>query len=123
MTKDQENKCHSIIHSAAIGAGAGNLVPIPGLGVAADIGALSVMAISLATVFGGSLTKSEARAMAYDAIKGVARKQPLRVIGKELSKLLPFVGSVAAPVVSVAILEAAGWEMARELDNKFSFSS
>lgn len=120
MTKDQETRCHTIIHSSAAGAGVGNIVPIPGLGVAADISALTLMAISLATVFGGNLSKSEARRMAYDAIKDVVKKQPLRVIGKELSKLIPFIGSVAAPVVSIAILESAGWEMAKQLDRKFS---
>ena len=119
MTKDQENKCHAIIHTSAVAAAAGNVVPIPGLGIAADTTALTLMAISLAAVFGGDLSREAARALAFSAIKNAALRQPLRLIGKELSKLIPGVGSVVAPAVSLALLEAAGWSMAKDLAKKF----
>lgn len=52
MTSEQESKCHAIIHSHAVLAGAGNIVPIPGMGIAADITTMTTMAMSLAAVFG-----------------------------------------------------------------------
>ena len=54
MTTNQENKCHTIIHAAAVAAATGNVVPVPGLGVAADITAMTGMAMALATVFGAT---------------------------------------------------------------------
>lgn len=37
MTEEQEKKCHAIIHSCAVACGAGNVAPIPGLGIATDM--------------------------------------------------------------------------------------
>ena len=56
MTTEEKNKCHIIIHAATAASGAGNLVPIPGLGAAADMVTMTTMAISLASVFGEELT-------------------------------------------------------------------
>jgi len=88
MTPEQESKCHKIIHTAAAGAGAGNLIPVPGTGVAADIVAMSMMAMSLASVFGGNLTEEVAKGMAVTALKQTMLKQPIKVLTKELSKLI-----------------------------------
>ena len=35
-----------------------------------------------------------------------------------MSKLIPGLGSVVAPTISVALLEAAGWTLAKELEQK-----
>lgn len=120
MTDEQRTKCHAIIHTCAAGAGAGNLIPIPGTGLAADTVAITSMAISLAAVFGGSLTQEAAKGMAIMAIKNTLLKQPIRVLTKELSKFIPFLGQIVGPAVSITILEAAGWSLAEELDRKFS---
>ena len=69
MTEEQKTRCHAIIHSAAVAAGGGNVVPIPGVGLAADTAALVGMAIGLAGVFGQSLPESVAKAMAVDTLK------------------------------------------------------
>lgn len=116
MTNDQRVQCHAIIHSAAVAAGAGNAVPIPLLGVAADTAALAGMAIGLATVFGKSIPESTAKAMSVEALKKTLLKQPIKVITKELSKILPVFGSVFAASVSVGLVEAAGWCLAGEFD-------
>jgi uncharacterized protein (DUF697 family) len=116
MTPDQEGKCHAIIHTAAVAAGAGNVVPIPGLGVAADVVAMTAMATSLATVFGSSITQEVAKGLAVTALKDTVLKQPIKVIAKELSKLLWFLGPLVAPAISVGIIEAAGWTLANEMD-------
>ena len=115
MTASERNACAPIIHTSAAAAGAGNLAPIPGLGVAADTLALTTMAMRLAAVFGVSIPESVAKAMAIQAIKKTLLKQPLKTAAKELSKLIPFLGQIVAPAMSVAMLEAAGWCLAEDM--------
>ena len=64
MDADKESKCHYIIHSHAVAAAAGNAVPVPGLGIAADMVTMTSMTMSLCAVFGGSLTEEAAKALA-----------------------------------------------------------
>lgn len=122
MTSDQEKKCHAIIHTSAIGAGGGNLIPVPGVGIAADIVAMTTMTMSLAGVFGGNLTEEAAKGIAITAIKNTMLKQPIKTLTKELSKFVPFLGQVVAPTISITMIEAAGWSIAKELDRKFGIS-
>ncbi len=118
MTPAQKNQCSMIIHTAAVAAGGGNLIPVPGAGIAADTLALVPMAVALAGVFGADMTKEAARAVAFNAIKQAALKQPAKLIAKELSKFIPGLGQVVAPALSVALIEAAGWAIANELARK-----
>lgn len=115
MTAEQNTRCHAIIHTAAAAAGAGNLIPVPGTGVAADMVAMTLMIASLAAVFGGNLSEEAARGLAFAAIKNTMLKQPIKVLAKELSKLLPFLGQIVAPTISVTLIEAAGWSIAEDL--------
>jgi len=123
MTSDQESSCHKIIHSCAAGAAAGNLIPVPGTGIAADIIAMTTMTMSLAGVFGGSLTEEAAKGLAITAIKDTMLRQPIKTLTKELSKFIPFVGQMVGPGISAVMLEAAGWSIAKDLDRKFSTAS
>ena len=109
-----------IIHSFAAAAGGGNVVPVPGVGIAADLIAMTAMAVALAGVFGGSVTEEAAKGMAVAALKRTALKQPIKIISKELAKLVPFAGQAFAATVSVALAEAAGWALAGDMDRKFS---
>ena len=120
MTEEQKNKCHAIIHTHAAACCAGNLVPIPGVGIAADIVTMTTMAASLAAVFGGSIHEEAAKGLAVAALKRTALKQPIKVIGKELSKLIPLAGSAVSATVSVTLCEAAGWAIANDLDKQFN---
>lgn len=115
MTEEEMSKCRKIIHGHAAAAAAGNLVPAPGVGIAVDTVTMTTMAMALASVFGGSITESVAKNMATSAIIATIKKQPLRVITKEISKVLPFIGQLVAPTVSVAMLESAGWLLAEDL--------
>lgn len=115
MTEEEMSKCQKIIHGHAIAAAAGNLVPIPGVGLAADTVTMTTMAMALAAVFGGSITESVAKNMATNAIVATMKKQPVKVIAKEISKVFPIVGQLVAPSISVAMLEAAGWLLANDL--------
>ncbi len=109
-------KCHAIIHTAAVASGAGNVVPVPGTGWAADTIALTTMAIALASLFGKDLKASVAKAMAVDAIKKQFLKQPLKYVCKELGKLLPWAGQAVAAVVSAGLVEAAGWSLVKQFE-------
>ena len=120
MTPEQETKCHAIIHSHAVAAAAGNAFPVPGLGIAVDIAAMTTMCMSLSAVFGGNIPENIAKGLAITAIKETTLKQPIKVASKELAKFIPFLGSVVAPSISIVMLEAAGWTLAQELDKKFS---
>jgi uncharacterized protein (DUF697 family) len=115
MTNQQRQECHRIIHTAAAGSGAANLLPVPGVGVAADLFVMQVMAMSLVAVFGGNITEQTAKGMAFLAIKKMVFKQPIKVVGKEFSKLLPLLGLLASASISAALIEAAGWSLATEL--------
>ena len=120
MTEEQSNKCHIIIHTCAAGSGGGNAVPIPGLGLAADSVALTTMVLSLSAIFGGGLAESAAKTIAIAALKRQIQKQPIKYAAKEISKFIPFAGSIAAATISVALIEAAGWEIANDLDRKYN---
>lgn len=120
MTESQEKKCSYIIHSHAVAAAAGNAIPVPGLGIAADIVTMTSMTMSLCAVFGGNLSEEAAKTLAIAAIKNTMLKQPIKTLTKELSKLIPFLGQVVAPSISVVMLEAAGWALAKDLERKFA---
>ena len=115
MTESEKGKCRAIIHGHAAAAAAGNLVPAPGVGIAVDTVTMTTMAMALASVFGGSITESVAKNMAINAIIATIKKQPVKVISKELSKLVPILGQLVAPSISVAMLESAGWLLAEDL--------
>ena len=115
ITDEEKSKCRKIIHGHAAAAAAGNLVPVPMVGLATDTVTMTTMAMALASVFGGSITESVAKNMAINAIIATMKKQPVRIIAKEISKVVPIVGQLVAPSISVAMLEAAGWLLAEEL--------
>ena len=117
MNSSQKKQCHAIIHSHAVAAAAGNAVPVPGLGIAADIVAMTSMTMSLCAVFGGNIREEAAKTLAIAAIKNTMLKQPIRILAKELSKLIPGLGQVVAPSITVVMLEAAGWVLAEELEH------
>ena len=51
MNAEQKTLCAKIIHTAAASAAAGNAVPVPGFGAAADLTAVLGMAAALSKVF------------------------------------------------------------------------
>ena len=118
MTESQKKKCHAIIHTGAIAAGAGNCSPIPGTGLAADTVALTTMACSLAAVFGVDPSKAAARGIALAAIKKQLLKSPLKALVKEISKLWIFGGQAVSATISIAMVEAAGWSIANDFDRQ-----
>lgn len=118
MTESQKKKCHAIIHTGALAAGAGNCFPIPGTGLAADTVALTTMACSLAAVFGRDPSKAAAKGIALAAIKKQLLKSPIKALVKEVSKIFVWGGPAVSATISVAMVEAAGWAIADEFDRQ-----
>lgn len=118
MTDSEKRKCRAIIHSHAVMAGAGNLLPIPGTGLAADTITMTTMAMALASVFGGSITESVAKTMAINAIISTLKKNTVKTFVKEITKVVPLLGQMVSPAISVAMLESAGWSLANQLDEE-----
>ena len=82
MKSAQKSACHKIIHTAAAASAAGNLVPVPGTGFAADLGAMITMVMALARVFklDGSVGATESKKRAkkkimFAATKNIVKKQ------------------------------------------------
>ena len=82
MKSAQKSACHKIIHTAAAASAAGNLVPVPGTGFAADLGAMITMVMALARVFkldgseGGAESKKRAKKkIMFAATKNIVKKQ------------------------------------------------
>ena len=145
MNNSEKSKCHAIIHSFAAASGAGNAIPTPGVGIAVDIGCMASMCMSLAAVFAndptgavteGLLVATMKRLLTKQALKELA-KQPKKKATKELakflakhiikqmsvkcaakesSKMIPFIGALIASTLSVAMIEAEGWRLAKAMD-------
>ena len=120
MTNDQKKKCHAIIHSHAVAAAAGNVVPVPGLGIAADMVTMTTMTMSLCAVFGGNISQEAAKTLSIAALKNTMLRQPIKTLTRELSKLVPGLGQVVAPSIAVVMIEAAGWVLASDLESKLA---
>jgi uncharacterized protein (DUF697 family) len=78
------------------------------------------MTMSLCAVFGGRIEQEAAKALAISAIKNTMLKQPIKTLARELSKLIPGLGQIVAPSISVVMVEAAGWVLANELEERFA---
>ncbi|MBR0519667.1 hypothetical protein IJJ97_07740 [bacterium] len=117
ITEEEKKNCHVLIHTHAVAAGAGNVVPIPGVGIAADVATMTTMAIALSKIFNDKpLTWEVASNLVTGVLKNWALKQPIRMAAKELSKLVPGLGQVVAPTISIGMIESAGWILV----NKFA---
>ncbi|MCQ2253858.1 MAG: hypothetical protein MJZ61_10435 [Bacteroidales bacterium] len=111
MTSTQRSKCASIIHTCAATVAVVNVIPVPGVGAAADVATLATMAVKLAGVFGKSITTSMAKALATAALG----RQAAKIVVKEILKFIPFLGWLAAPAISAGTLEASGWTIANSM--------
>ncbi len=118
MSDEEKRKCHAIIHSHAVAAAAGNLLPVPSTGLAADTITMTTMAMTLAGIFGSSITEAVARNMAINALTATIKKQAVKTVVKEAVKIVPFLGQIIAPSISVAMLESAGWSLANQLSKE-----
>ena len=95
MNDAQKSACHKIIHTAAAASAAGNLVPVPGTGFAADLGAMITMVMALARVFkldssvGAQESKKRAKGKIMSAAAtGAAKILWKKYVAKESAKII-----------------------------------
>jgi uncharacterized protein (DUF697 family) len=107
LTKDEEKKCHAIIHPASIaaaGVGAG-LAQIPTVD-AVPLAAIQItMIISLGAVFDIRITEG--------AAKGIIATLGSAIVGRKISQLLigwlPKIGNAINATTAAGITQAVGW--------------
>ena len=76
----------------------------------ADVGTMTTMAIALSQIFNDKpLDKNVAISLVTGILKRVALKYPIRMLAKEASKIIPGLGQVVAPTISIGMIESAGW--------------
>ena len=122
MTKDQEVKCHAIIHAATAASGGTSFftAQIPLADSAVIVPAQMAMVVGLAGVFGYKLSEGIAEAL----IGPITAQQMGQAAAKTLVGLIPIAGNITKAGISVAFTEALGWYVAskfaegkaRELD-------
>lgn len=116
MTIKQRWKCHGIIHGAAVasaGVGAG-MAQLPGADVPVIVGIEVGMTISLGAVFGISLNESSAKAIVLASAATFAG----RGISQGLVGWIPLYGNTINASTAFAIVEAMGWAIAKDFENK-----
>ncbi len=112
MTPCQEAQCHAIIHTAATaaaGVGAG-VAQLPGSDAAVIVPIQIGMVVSLAGVFGVTLTRAAAEA--------TVATQAAVMVGRGVSQFLvgwiPGVGNALNAATAAGVTEAIGWAVARD---------
>ena len=112
MTRNEEAKCHAIIHAASAAAGGvgAGLAQLPCSDNAVITPIQLGMIVSLGGVFGISVTRPAAEAAA-SSTAGAA-------IGMTLSQIIagwiPGVGNAINAGTAVAVTEAMGWRIANQ---------
>ncbi|GHU38137.1 hypothetical protein FACS1894105_11550 [Clostridia bacterium] len=108
MPSDKLNKCHGIIHTATVAAGAAGAIPIP-LSDAIPIGAAQVaMIVGLGKVFELTIGSSAAKSIAGVGVASLVG----RTIASSILKFIPGVGSIVGAATAVTITETLGWIIA-----------
>ncbi|MEE3423677.1 MAG: hypothetical protein VZR11_13370 [Succinimonas sp.] len=138
MNAEQKTLCAKIIHTAAASAAAGNAVPVPGFGAAADLTAVLGMAAALSKVFNVKCSFAKhtimmacitvIRKMIFSSLESApadnaaSRFQAGNAAEKDLvkadsaSKQLTVKHHAAKAALSSAVVEAVGWQMAHNFD-------
>lgn len=110
MTKDQEIKCHAIIHAATAASGGTSFftAQIPLADSAVIVPAQMAMVVGLAGVFGYKLSEGVAEAM----VGPIVAQQLGQAAAKTLVGLIPIAGNITKAGISVTFTETLGWYVA-----------
>ncbi len=114
MTDVQREKCHMIIHSASISAGAvgAGLAQLPGTDAAVIIPIQITMVLALGKIFNKHVTDSIARGV----VLSTAATFGGRLLSQFLVGWIPFVGNAVNATTAAGITEAMGWSVADKFD-------
>ena len=111
MPQDKKNKCHAVIHTAAVAATAGGASPIP-ISDAVVISSVQVgMIVALGKIFEISISESVAKSIISVSITQAAGKS----IFTNLLKLVPGINLLVCFIggaVAGSMTEALGWLVA-----------
>lgn len=112
MTDEQKAKCHSIIHSASIGAGGigAGFAQLPCSDSLAIVPIQVTMVILLGAVFGIRLNQSTAEATLSTATATMAG----RGISQILVGWIPGIGNAINAATAMGITETIGWSVAND---------
>lgn len=112
MNSNQRSRCHAIIHTASVSAGAvgAGLAQIPCSDNAVITPIQLTMTIALGRVFGMELTDSAARA----ALASVAAATVGRAASQVLIGWIPIAGNIINACTATAITETIGWLLAED---------
>lgn len=103
-----QKKCHKIIHTATVAAGAAGAIPIP-VSDAIPIGIAQItMIIALGKVFDITIGQSAAKSIASVGLASFVG----RTVVTSALKLIPGIGSVVGAATAVAVTESLGWLVA-----------
>lgn len=114
MTRDENTKCHAIIHSASVAAAGGGALPIPGPDTIPITVAQIGMVVSLGQVFDKALTELEAK----DFIGTFSAALSGRLIAKGLTTWIPGLGTAINAAVAGLLTEWIGWYAAEQFDKE-----
>ena len=118
MNADDKSKCHKIIHTASVAAGAigTGLAQLPGSDTV-PITAIQVgMIISLGAVFGREITETAAKSL----IGGFVAAATGRLISQVLVGWIPGLGNAINTATAAGITEALGWDVAKRFAEEAS---
>lgn len=106
------NKCHAIIHTASVSAGAigAGLAQIPCSDNAVITPIQLTMTVALGRVFGLELTDSAARA----SLASVAAATLGRTASQLLLGWIPVAGNIVNACTAASLTEAIGWLLAED---------
>ena len=111
MTQKQIGLCNGAIHTASVAAAAAGFVPIPAADAVPISAAQITMVIALGKIFDQKITES--------AAKGAIAAAAATFVGRNLVKLIPFVGWGISAAVAAGVTEAIGWTIAVDLAMKY----
>lgn len=107
MTPVQWKKCGQVIHTATAASAAGGFIPFPVMDAVPISAAQIAMVLGLGKIFDSPITESVAR--------GIISTAAGTFIGRNLVKMIPFLGWGVSAVVAAGVTEAIGWAVAVDL--------
>lgn len=112
----RNEKCHAIIHSAAVAAGGigAGLAQIPGGDIIPITGIQITMIISLGGVFGKDLSKDQASSILKALGTGMVGKE----IARQLAGWIPVWGNALKSGTAFSLTEALGWDVVKKFEEE-----
>lgn len=114
MTKEQQKKCHTIIHASSVlcGAVGAGLAQLP-MADAVPISAVQIaMIVALGKVFDRSIEEGAAKGMLMSQLATMTG----RAVSSTLVGWIPVLGNLINAGTASGITETIGWAIAKDLD-------